>query len=143
MGRKSSYSQKIADEICARLIEGQSLRRICTDDKMPSIGAVMKWLRVNPAFVQQYARAREEQADTLFDEILQIADTPQEGVQIIIDSKGTREVKGDMIHHRRLQIDARKWMAGKLRPKKYGDIKAEEAGAGETIVRVLNSPDLD
>ncbi|NKJ03465.1 hypothetical protein FHT29_000410 [Rhizobium sp. SG741] len=70
-----------------------------------------------------YARAREAQADALFDEILDIANTPITGEKTKVDKDGNviEMTKADMIEHRRLQIDARKWMAGKLRPKVYGD----------------------
>ena len=38
-----------------------------------------------------------------------------------IGKDGVETTEGDMIEHRRLQVDARKWLAGKLAPKKYGD----------------------
>jgi hypothetical protein len=43
-----------------------------------------------------------------------------EKTKIMPDGK-TETIKGDMIEHRRLQVDARKWMAARLAPKKYGD----------------------
>jgi len=89
---------------------------------------------------EQYARARELQADTLFDEVLHIADNQQIGEKRKVTNDGKEEVStGDMIEHRRLQIDARKWMAGKLRPKKYGDFKAVEmtgADGGPMVVQI-------
>jgi hypothetical protein len=59
-------------------------------------------------FRAQYAQARDAQHDHWADEILHIADTPN------------REVDRD-VDHRRLQVDARKWLLSKLAPKKYGD----------------------
>ena len=89
---------------------------------MPNKATVFRWLASNDAFRDQYARAREAQADAIFDEILHIADTPQIGQKVKKLPGGKKEVSsGDMIEHRRLQVDARKWMAGKLNPKKYGD----------------------
>lgn len=122
VGRPSSFTQEIADAICERIADGQSLRSICLSEDMPSTAAVCRWLGVNEAFREQYAHAREAQADAIFDEILHIADNPLVGRKTKTTSDGkVEDTEGDMIEHRRLQVDARKWMAGKLRPKKYGD----------------------
>lgn len=125
MARPTDYSQAIADIICERLCDGESLKGICAANDMPHRATVFRWLSLFPEFSDMYARAREVQADALFDEVLQLADTPQMGKRMKKTGKGKsaviEEVTGDMIEHRRLQIDARKWIAGKLRPKKYGD----------------------
>jgi len=120
-GRPSSYTVKIGDLICERLAEGESLRSICAGDDMPNKATVFRWLATVEAFRDQYARAREAQADALFDEILHIADTPLIGKKTKEGPNGLETTEGDMIEHRRLQVDARKWLAGKLRPKVYGD----------------------
>lgn len=117
----STFTQEIADEICERLAEGESLRAICSDGHMPNKATVFRWLSQDDAFRDQYARAREAQADALFDEILHIADNPVMGEKRKVDGEKEEVTIGDMIEHRRLQVDARKWMAGKLRPKVYGD----------------------
>lgn len=103
MGRPSDYSQELADSICERLADGESLRSICSADDMPAKTTVFRWLGANQEFRDQYARAREEQAESLADEITEIADTADDA-QIA-----------------RLRIDARKWVASKLKPKRYGD----------------------
>jgi hypothetical protein len=121
MGRPSTFTQAIADEICERLAEGESLRAICAGDDMPNKATVFKWLIADKAFSDQYARAREAQADALADEIVYIADTPQIGQKSVSKATGLEITEADMIEHRRLQVDARKWMTGKLAPKKYGD----------------------
>ena len=33
-----------------------------------------------------------------------------------------------MIEHRRLQIETRKWMLGRMAPKKYGDVQVHKHG---------------
>lgn len=122
-GRPSIYSQELADAICEKLVNGLSLRRVCASDEFPGISTVMRWLRENEAFREQYALAREMQADGLFDEILDIADS-QEGDVYVKD--GEEFVNHDAIQRARLRIDARKWMAGKMRPKVYGDTIAHK-----------------
>ncbi len=81
-----------------------------------------------------YARAREDQADTLADEIVAIADEPAAGKKTTTKANGDVEtVEGDMIEHRRLRVDARKWTAAKLKPKKYGERQALTGPDGESL----------
>lgn len=134
MSRPSEFTQEIADEICERISSGESLRAICYSDHMPSKSTVFRWLAADEVFQDQYARARDSQAEALFDEILTIADTPQIGeIRKVKDDGGIEIQTRDMIEHRRLQVDARKWMAGKLKPKKYGErVEHELSGKIET-----------
>lgn len=122
-GRKPMlYDPAVGDRICELLMEPLSLRKICERDDMPSKATVLKWLGSNPEFAAQYARAREMQADALFDETLDIADDATNDWMKRNDPKNPGWVEnGEALQRSRLRIDARKWMAGKLRPKKYGD----------------------
>lgn len=118
MGRPSDFTQEIADEICERLSNAESLRKICLSEHMPSQTTVFRWLADErySKFREQYTRAREAQADALFDECLDIADDGSN------DYVGEDEkYNGDAVQRAKLRIDTRKWMAGKLRPKVYGD----------------------
>lgn len=142
MARPSKYTQALADKICDRIAEGESLRTICNSEDMPNKATVLRWLADEQflAFRDQYARAREAQADKYAEEIIQIADTPIIGVTTKTGDDGKVETtEGDMIQHRRLQVDARKWYASKLAPKKYGDkIQQEVSGAdgGPLVVEI-------
>ena len=117
------YTQEVADRICAGLAEGKSLRAVCEAPGMPAESTVRAWaLDDVEGFAAQYARAREIGYERLADELLEIADTPKPGIKTKTDGKGEVETSdGDMIEHRRLQVDARKWMLAKMLPKKYGD----------------------
>jgi hypothetical protein len=75
---------------------------------MPSMTTIFDWLRVDPAFALNYTRAREHQAESYADEITALADAAQG-----LDSAG--------VNAARLRVDARKWVASKLLPKRYGD----------------------
>lgn len=125
--RHTEFSQETADEICELIAEGQSLRKICDRGDMPAKSTVFKWLAQQPSFADQYAHAREAQADTLFDDVLAIADQ--------YDTL-SEAVNPDLIQRAKLRIDARKWMAGKLRPKKYGE-KLELSGDAESPLQVV------
>lgn len=136
LSRPSEFTQQIADEICERLADGESLREICKGEGMPNKSTVFRWLASRPEFSDQYARAREEQAETLADEIVDIAD---EDPGVISRGEGDRaevSIDGAAVAHQRLRIDARKWVASKLKPKRYGDKIAQElSGAdGKPIV---------
>lgn len=120
-GRPTEFSEELADSLCERIADGESLRSICRGDDMPNKSTVFRWLVEYPDFATKYAHARECQADSLADEIVLIADTPHPGVKTKTNEKGEVETtEGDMIEHRRLRISARQWTAEKLRPKKYG-----------------------
>lgn len=121
VGRPTKYKKQLAAEICCALGEGNSLVDICAAENMPTRSTIYLWLAEHKEFSDMYARAREEQADTLADEIVHIADTPMLGVKKKTGKDGTEITEGDMIEHRRLRVDARKWVAAKLKPKKYGD----------------------
>lgn len=125
-GRPSSFTQEMADTICSRLADGQSLRSICDDDGFPAKTTVMRWLadEQHKAFRDQYARARELQADTMFDDMIDIADDGRNDWMEKRNADGENigwTENGEALRRSQLRIDARKWMAGKLQPKKYGD----------------------
>lgn len=122
-GRPSSFTQETADAICALLAEGLPLRQICRDPEMPGERTVYSWLAALPAFRQQYALAREAQMDRYAEEIIEIAD---DGSNDWMEREGKDggigyALNGEHIARSRERIDARKWLMGKLAPKKYGD----------------------
>jgi len=104
-GRPSTFEQDIADEICFQIIDGKSLRAICSDPDMPPLRTLMGWVENNEEFQQQYTHARQMQADIKFDDLKDMARaaTPED-IQCI-----------------KLQIDTAKWELSKTLPKKYGD----------------------
>lgn len=123
MGRPSSYNEQIADKICVQLGLGRSLRKICMEDDMPSQSIVYVWLQKHPEFLEKYTRAREEQAETHADEIVDIADEQPDLIEVKDKDGNVIDIKLDSayIQWQRQRIDARKWNASKQRPKKYGD----------------------
>ncbi len=118
-GRPSSYTPEHADSICEHIAGGRSLVSWCKQDETrPSYTSVMRWLESNEAFRDNYARARQDQADYLAEEIVQIADDGANDTYATDDGERTNQ---DVIARSRLRVDARKWYASKLAPKKYGD----------------------
>jgi hypothetical protein len=124
------FTAEVSARICELIAVGHSLRQICEQPGFPDRTTVHRWLQKpeREDFRLQYARAREAQADTFADEIHDIADTPMRVRKITKPDGGTETITEGMVEHRRLQIDARKWLAGKLKPKKYGE-KLELSGS--------------
>jgi len=119
---KGPSREEVFAKICGLIGEGVSLREICKQDDMPDRMTVFRWLSDSEAFRDQYAHAREVQADTIFDEILQIADDARnDWMERNDEGNAGYDFNGEHVQRAKLRIEARKWMAGKLRPKKYGD----------------------
>lgn len=136
-----NYSRALSERICQLLMQGISLRSICERDDMPRRASVMRWLAKHDEFAARYAAAREVGMDMLADEILQIADTPRMGTKKVTKPDGIEITEGDMIDHRKLQVDARKWYLSKLAPKKYGEkIQQEITGRDGGPVVIAGAP---
>ncbi len=138
-GRPSRHTPELAAKLCERLAEGESLRAVCADKAMPAISTVMGWLfdGNHEEFSEQYARAREAQAEIRADEIVDIADDASG--DFTADKDGKLVANSEHIQRSRLRVDARKWIAAKLLPKRYGD-KLQHTGDGGGPIRVR--PDL-
>lgn len=131
MPRQSSYNQETVDKVCEKLAEGHSLRSICrSDDSMPNMSTIFRWLDENAEFASKYARARQVQADVLFDELVDIAD---DGSNDWMTRNGYRVEDSEVTKRSQLRIETRKWVASKLLPKKYGEKYLEEAAASADL----------
>jgi len=121
-GRPSTYTEEMGNLICDKLTEGISLRKLCKSEEFPNASTVYVWLDRFPSFAEQYTRAREAATEDMLEDILEIADDPQVEVQ-----------------DKRVRIDTRKWIMGKLKPKKYGDAPPKDKDNDATI----NVPEAD
>lgn len=124
-GRPSIFSDAIADRILEGLMDGRSLRQICTDKGMPDRVTVIRWMAAKEDFATKCAKARTVQADLMDDLILETAHncTPA-------------TAQADKV-----KISAYQWRAAKLVPKRYGDKVALTGGDGGPI-RTLNEAEL-
>ena len=131
-GRPTKYDETLVREICARIAHGEPLVKICKDDHMPNVSSIYLWLSRYPEFSEMYTKAREDQADTLADEIQEIADQmPMEKT----DGNGNTSFDGAYIQWMKLRVDARKWTASKLKPRKYGE-RVSLAGDADNPLKV-------
>lgn len=103
------------EEVFARIANCEFIHKIAESYEM-SAGSLHTWLNARP---EMYARAREQQADKLVADMLQIAD---DGLNDTYqDDNGNVRTDQDVIGRSRLRVEARKWLAGKMNAKKYGD----------------------
>ena len=146
--RPTEPTPEIVGAILGRIADGESLKSICRDANLPSCGVFYRWLLEDDKLADRYARAREDQAEALADEILEIAD---DGRNDWMESNAPNSpgwvANGEHIQRSRVRIDSRKWLAAKLRPKKYGDkLVAEHSGPNggaipfEAVVRKIVDP---
>lgn len=132
-GRPTIFTPEIGDLICERLSEGESMRTICKADDMPAARTVYYWLRNNPDFLAQYNIAKEESADALIEEMLDIADDGTNDYMTITKGNYEYNVENREVTNRsKLRVDTRKWIASKLKPKKYGE-KVDVTSDGKAI----------
>jgi hypothetical protein len=97
------YTDDLAAAICEHIADGLSLKEVCDLAGMPSRATAYKWLGEHASFAAMYARARDERADLIADEIVSIADNDPDPARA------------------RVRIEARKWWAAKVNPRRYGD----------------------
>jgi len=122
VGRPSTYTDEIAAEICKQVALGESVRSICASPDFPSQWSVIAWLGQEKyvEFAKNYARAREIQADSTYEEIQEVETEVRAGA---IDAQVARVL-----------IDSKKWRAGRMKPSVYGDkVKLEHTGSIETM----------
>lgn len=137
------YTQELIDKICGMIAGGMSLRRVCEAKDMPDKATVLRWLSkldedgnyVYPSFRDQYARACEERTEAYVEEIFDIADDAKNDYMEDEYDKGKTPgytLNGENIQRSKLRVDARKWYASKMKPKKYGD-KLDVVSDGEKL----------
>ncbi len=131
-GRPSTYTTEIAAIICDRISRGESLKAICNSPGIPDQVVVYGWLGRQPEFAQMYARAREDQADTLADEIAALAD---EEPRMVVDDKGVARIDSAWVQWQKNRVEARKWVAAKLKPKKWGE-RIQVAGDADAPLKL-------
>lgn len=116
-----SYTEELADEICAHIAAGSNLHKISRMPGMHAAGTMFGWLAVHPTFAGKYARAREVRADARLEKMDEIVEMMIEG------SLGASEA--------RVAIDALKWQVEKEKPKREGE-KAEKGEAEEEAMDI-------
>lgn len=125
-GRPTLYSDELALTILMRISQGESLLSVCKDKDMPARSTVYLW-RLGESgapgdFSDKYTRAREIQAEHLFDEIIDISDDGSNDYMTITKGDNEYNVEDREVTNRsKLRVETRKWYISKVVPKLYGD----------------------
>ena len=125
-GRKPriTYSPELLATILDRVARGEPLSRVCDSDDMPNRKSFFEWVAKDESIRRQYELAIEMRADLYAEETIAIAD---EECTYVKHGDGDAETEVEVafdataVARNRLRVDARKWYASKLAPKKYGD----------------------
>ena len=144
MAKPKPYDEAVAQVICERIIEGQSLREICRDPDMPGKDTVYKWLAVTPTFSDAYARAREHQCDAWADDMREIADDATNDYMERLSKNGDieRVVNPETVQRSKLRIDTLRWLMSKYSPRRFGD-KIDVNVSASVEVSALSDAELE
>lgn len=129
-------------QILLSIEEGNSLRATLKREGMPTSTTFYEWIDNDEQKALHYARACEKRADTIFEEILEIADDASNDFSLadIGDGIQVEKFNSEHVQRSRLRVDSRKWMLGKMNPKKYGDkIQQEHSGELKTTIISLGN----
>jgi hypothetical protein len=113
---RSVYSGAVARRICDRLAEGYSMTELARARDLPHPSTIYRWIHKSEEFRAMYAVACELRAERLADEIMRIAEEPTDGEPF---DKAEGPARG-ALDWAKLRIDAHKWRAASLAPRKFG-----------------------
>lgn len=118
------------------------LRNGHNGETLPDYKTISRWLVEDETLRQQYARAKEDQADYLSEEMLEICDDASNDYMERTGKDGETPgyaLNGEHVQRSRLRVDTRKWLASKLKPKKYGDkIDLNHGGQENNPVKITH-----
>lgn len=124
--------EQLFKKVIRELQSGRSLRQILSDEGMPSRTALYDWLDKDEKYQERFARASQLGDEVLFEETLEIARTPMNGVTVEDGPKGQTVKTGDMLGHRKLLIETIDKVLARRNPRKYGN-KIDVTSAGEAL----------
>lgn len=124
-------NENILEQIFDRIADGESLNKICEEPGMPTRKSFFAWVGEDESILRRYEFAMILRADTYADDTIKIADDGSNDTYI--DERGEKRVDQDVVARSRLRVDARKWYASKLAPKKYGDRITNEHEGGDPL----------
>jgi hypothetical protein len=119
MGRPSTYSDEIFDQICTRLENGEVLKAICRDEQMPDRSTVLRWIAADDGKRRKYEAARRACVEFWSDEIIEIATDSSKDT--IVDRKGRRGCNHEWVSRSRLRIDTMWKLMRSIAPERYGE----------------------
>lgn len=128
LGRPSTFTEAEGERICQWIQSGKSLNSYCKEHGRQA-STIYHWMTESVSFAQNYGRAHEDRADTLVEDMLDIADSVEKADNIVQVMAG------------KLRIETRRWIAERMRPEKYGNkVQVDHAA---TVTFQLGVPKRD
>lgn len=136
------YTPEIGAEICAAIATSTlGIEALCKMNKhWPNWRLIIKW-RHDPDlsfFGESYARAKQAQIDLMVERIFIITKDKKHGY--LIDKDGKAYADQTYLTKMRCEIDAIKWLAGKLSPRIYGERK-DDKNTNDAVSEFRVEPD--
>ena len=135
--KKPTKQQEVKAAICARIADGEPLRQICREPGMPAWRTVYDWIEADKDFAARIARARTLGFDAIAEEALDIANTPVLGEETEDDGEKVKIKTGDMLGHRKLQVETRLKLLAKWCPEKYGEKRSVDLTVNDSLAERL------
>lgn len=132
VGRPTEWPEDspVWGEVVMRMSTGKSLSSVLKEPGMPPWTTFNRMLRKSDILREDYDKAVQDRADRLADELLELADEePPEGLE--------GPAASAWVQRKRLQVDTRKWIASKLKPRTYGD--RIDVSVSDTRISVLEA----
>lgn len=140
MGRPSTYTPEVAQQICERIAAGEYVTAICESEFMPHRDTIYRWLSKHKDFADAYARAREMWAECQLEEIIKIARTPTGDTYI--DKDGNEKTNHEVLARSRLHVDTLKWALAKVNRKRFGESSQVDMTNSDGSLAVPADPTL-
>lgn len=136
-GRPGEYSEFIANEILERIADGETLTEICDSEPetYPTRQTFRRWCRNDEKLWSAYVRAREQQAESWSDQIVEIADDSSKDTKTIETQGGSYEtVDKEWVERSKIRIESRKWLMARIHSKRWGE-KVEQTLHGNLTTK--------
>lgn len=133
LGRRSTYTEELGEEICRRISNDEALTKICAEKGMPARETVFSWLKLHDNFRASYQEARKKQGHAVYDKLMQL----EEGVL-----NGTVEPQAAGI-----VLRSRQWRAARMVPENYSEkvlteVTGKDGGAIEIKATVIDADSM-
>lgn len=146
-GRPSDFSLPLTLRICEEISDGLSLRRVCDAPDLPTKRTVQRWLAqgyldiseksdtIYARFCHRFARAREMQAEALFDEMKDVADDGSNDYVEATNKKGETKIafNKENVLRSKLRVETYRIIAERQKPKKYSPMTKLADAEGENL----------
>ena len=140
--KPSQYRADLAEEICRRIAEGETLPAICREEHMPHFQRVYDWIEADTdGFRGRIERARELGAEAIAQDTFDIADDGRNDWMEKYDKDGNSlgyMLNGEHVQRSKLRIETRLKLLAKWHPKKYGEkVDVNHGGQADNPISAL------